>query len=100
MRHAPRSSSSSTSAAAATAHGFAPLDLTQLAAPPAREPVVSKLPSVRVGLSKAVGVQLPHEGREVGVLEALGEEVARELGGLPDDEASGFFFVSFEVEVV
>jgi hypothetical protein len=34
---------------------------------------------------------LAHEAGKVGVFEAFWEEVPRELGGLPDDEAVFFF---------
>lgn len=70
---------------------FPSVDLTQQVLLPLLEELVGKLPSVRYDLSKTIGVELTDEAGEIVVLKVVGEEVASELRGPPNDEGGVVF---------
>lgn len=73
--------------AVALARWLAAVNLVQQLTVPSHEELVGELPPVGVHLAEAVGVELAHEGGEVVVLEVLWQQVAGELGRLPNHEA-------------
>lgn len=66
--------------------GFSAMDFTQQVLLSLSEVLICKLPSVGHDLPKTIGVKLADEGGKVIVLEIVGEEVASELRGPPDNE--------------
>lgn len=70
---------------------FSSMNLTQQMLLTLSEELVGELPSVRDNLPKTISVELADKAGEIVVLEVVGEEIAGELRGTPDDESGVVF---------